>query len=157
MEGHRSSSFFSLISNGPGGMFDWILPGPQAYLLKFHWTAAASCHQLIISLTSRAFNNVVLNQHTCRLTRLSSSSHACLLHRTSNNVCYNCTQLTGMLGTVALDKKACLSKLHLASVYVLFYFLPTSSPGIIATGSADLFTHCACLIMWQWTSMHVWN
>ena len=42
------------------------------------------------------------------------------LHRTSNNVCYNCTQLTGMLGT--LDQRACLFKLHLASVHVCSTF-----------------------------------
>ena len=65
---------------------------------------------------------MVLNQHTCRLTRLWASSHVCLLHNTSNNVCYNCTQLSGMLGTVALDQRACLLKLHSASVHVCSTF-----------------------------------
>ena len=85
---------------------------------------------------------MVLNQHTCRLTRLWASSHACKLHPTSNIVCYNCTQLTGMLGTVALDQRAYLFKLHpsvcMSVPGCLFYFLPTSSTGIIATGSADI-------------------
>ena len=49
---------------------------------------------------------------------LGDSSHVCKLHRTSNNVCYNCTQLLRMLGTVALDQQACLFKLHRASVHV---------------------------------------
>ena len=54
-------------------------------------------------------------------------------------------KLIGMLGTVALDQRACLFKLHPASA-CLFYFLPTSCPGIIATGSADIFTirHVRC-------------
>ena len=65
---------------------------------------------------------MVLNQHTYRLTKLWASSHVCLLHRTSNNVCYNCTQLTGMLGTVALDQRECLFKLHSASVHTCSTF-----------------------------------
>ena len=41
---------------------------------------------------------------------------------TSNYICYNCTQLTGVLGTVALDQRACLFKLHQASVHVCSIF-----------------------------------
>ena len=41
---------------------------------------------------------------------------------TSNNVCYNCTQLTGMLSTVALDQRACLFKFYQASVHVCSIF-----------------------------------
>ena len=37
-------------------------------------------------------------------------------------MCYNCTQLTGMLGTVTLDQRACLFKLHPASVQVCSTF-----------------------------------
>ena len=40
-----------------------------------------------------------------------------LLHRTSNNVCYNGTQLKGMLGTIVLDQQVCLFKLHPTSVH----------------------------------------
>ena len=39
-----------------------------------------------------------------------------------------------MLGTVALDQRVTFGQ-----CVSLFYFLPTSSPGIIATGSADIF------------------
>ena len=41
--------------------------------------------------------------HVCLLPRRRSCRHVCLLHHTSNNVCYNWTWLTGMLGTNALD------------------------------------------------------
>ena len=43
-------------------------------------------------------------------------------HRTSNNVCYNWTKLTGMLGTVALDQRACLFKYYPASAHVCSTF-----------------------------------
>ena len=58
----------------------------------------------------------------------------------SDNVCYNCTQLTGKLGAVVQDHQACLINLHTASVY-MFYLHQTSSLAIIATGSADIFTN----------------
>ena len=64
------------------------------------------------------YHHMVLNQHTCLLTRLGAISHVCYLHRTSNNVCYKCTQLTGLLSTVVLDLQACLFKFHPASVHV---------------------------------------
>ena len=64
---------------------------------------------------------MVLNQHTCRLTRHWASSHACKLHP-SNNVRNTCFQLTGMLGTVALDQWACLFKLNPASVHACSTF-----------------------------------
>ena len=44
-----------------------------------------------------------------------------------------------MLGTVALDQWACL-QVTSGQCTCLFYFLPTSSPDIIAIWSADLFT-----------------
>ena len=44
-----------------------------------------------------------------------------------------------MPDTVALEQKTRLSKLHLASVHVL-YLHQTSSPAIIDTGSTDIFT-----------------
>ena len=40
----------------------------------------------------------------------------------SNNICYNCTLLTGMRGTVALDRWACLFKLHSASEHFCLTF-----------------------------------
>ena len=54
-----------------------------------------------------------------------------------NNVCNNCSQLTGMLGTVVLDHKVCLFKLHADSVHVCSIF---TRPAIITIGSADIFT-----------------
>ena len=77
------------------------------------------------------------NQHTCRLPRLWASSHACLLHRTSNNVSYNCTHLTGMLGTVAPGSAGISVQVTSGQCACLFFFLPTSSQGIIATGPAE--------------------
>ena len=67
--------------------------------------------------------------HVCLLPRRRICRHVCLLHHTTNNVCYNCTPLTGMLGTHALDQSACL-----------LYLYQTSNPAIIATGSVDIFT-----------------
>ena len=91
--------------------------------------SARSSHQ--ISSPSGVFKYVVLNQHTCLLTRLGASSHVCKLHRTRNNVCYNCTQLTGMLGTVALDQQSCLFKLHLVNVHVCStYTRPAAQPSL---------------------------
>ena len=85
------------------------------------------------------FNNVVLNQHTCFLTRLCQQSCVLVtshqqysmlhLHPTFRNAGYSCTGSAGMSVQVTSGQCACL-----------FYFLPTSSPGIIATGSADIFT-----------------
>ena len=75
-----------------------------------------SSHQT--SLPSQVFNYVVINQHTCLLKRHRDSSHLCRLHCTTNTVCCNCTWLTGMLGTVALEQQACLFMLHPASVHV---------------------------------------
>ena len=83
---------------------------------------------------------MVLNQHTCRLMRRWAGSHACYVHHTSNNVCYNCTQIhiTGMLGTVALDQQACLFKLHQASVHVCSTF---SRPAVQASLPHGQQTH----------------
>ena len=67
--------------------------------------------------------------HVCLLPRRRICRHVCLLHHTSNNVSYNCTWLTGMLGTHALDQCACL-----------LYLYHTSNPTIIATGSVDIFS-----------------
>ena len=90
------------------------------------FTEQRPCHATSSSyptfLTSHMFDNVVLNQHTCPLLRPRTSSHACLLKRTSNNICYNWTKLTGMLGTVALDQRACLFKYYPASVHVCSTF-----------------------------------
>ena len=125
-------------------MFSWHVwwrgIGPVAFFIDFQWNRRRvwlngtnsirrhicwrlnSSHVLPpghqISLQSHMFNDVVLNPRTCLLTRLRASSHVCYLHRTSNTVRYNCTQLTGMLGTVALDQQARLFKLQQASVHV---------------------------------------
>ena len=48
---------------------------------------------------------------------------------TNRNAGYCCTGSAGMSVQVTSGQCACL-----------FYFLPTSCPGIIATGSADIFT-----------------
>ena len=65
----------------------------------------------------------------CLLPRCRICRHVCLLHHTSNNVCYNCIRLTGMLGNHVLDQSVCL-----------LYLYQTSNPVIIATGSVDIFT-----------------
>ena len=51
------------------------------------------------------------------------------LNQTNRNAGYCCTGSAGMSVQVLSGQCACL-----------FYFLPTSRPGIIATGSADIFT-----------------
>ena len=135
MEGNRSSRF-SL----------WFSMDQEVCLIKWYqirrhicwsFTEQQPCNAARLShqacLPSHAFNYVVLNQYTCLFTRLCTSSYVCWLHPISNNVCYNCTQLTGMLGTLALDQQACLFKLHPTSLHVC----PTC---VIATGSADIFT-----------------
>ena len=119
-EGHQSSKF-SL----------WFSTALDVYLIELYqvrrhiwWSftkqqpciATRSSHQT--SLPSHAFNYVVMNQHICLLLRLRDSSILCRLHCTTNSVCCNCTWLTGMLGTVALEQQACLFKLHPASVHV---------------------------------------
>ena len=78
--------------------------------------ATSSSHQT--SLPSHVLNYVVMNQHACLLTRHRDSINLRRLHRTTNYVCCNCTWLTGMLGTVALEQQACLFKLHPTSVHV---------------------------------------
>ena len=44
--------------------------------------------------------------------------------------CYNCYQITGLLGTVALDQRVCLFKLHPTSVHVCSTF---SRPAVQAS------------------------
>ena len=90
-------------------------------------------------------------QHACKLCGTETAHvyavlprrricrHVCLLHHTSNNVCYNCT-ITGMLGTHVLDQCACL-----------LYLYQTSNPTIIATGSVYILT----ISMLHTISMHV--
>ena len=78
--------------------------------------ATGSSHQT--SLPSHVFNYGVMNKHTCLLMRHRDSSDLWRLHLTTNNVCCNCTWLTGMLGTVALEQQACLFKLRPPSVHV---------------------------------------
>ena len=114
----------------------------------------ATSSSYLTSLTSRVINNVALNQYTCRLRRLWPSSHACYLHRTSNNVCYNCTQLTGMLGTVALDQRACPFKLHLP-VCMSVLLSPDQQPRHHCHRVSRPIYHYACLIVWHLTSTHV--
>ena len=105
---------------------------PSSQHVKFHRTVSMYCHQAITSdiLTSTHANYVVLKStHVCLLPRSRICRNVRLLHHTGNNVCYNCTRLTGMLGTHALDQCACL-----------LYLYRTSNPAIIATGSVDIFT-----------------
>ena len=106
------------------------------------------------SLTSRVFNNVVLNQHKCHLTRLCASSHACQLHSTSNNVYYNAPNL-----------QECWVLLHWISGYVCLNYIwpvcmsvllsPNQQPRHHCHRVSGLTYHCACLIMSHWTSIHV--
>ena len=64
------------------------------------------------------------------------------LHLTNNNVCYNCTQLTGMLGTVALDSWACLFKLHQASVHVCSTFSQPAAQASLPHGQQTYLPLC---------------
>ena len=58
----------------------------------------------------------------------------------ANNVCYNCTQLAGMLGTVALETADMSVQVTSDQGACVFYVISTSSPDIIATVSAGIFT-----------------
>ena len=99
-------------------MSDWMVPRHicWSFTKEQPCIATRSSHQT--SLPSHVLNYVIINQHTCLLLRHRDSSHPCRLHPTSNNVCCNCTSLTGMLGTVAPDQQAWLFKLQPASVHV---------------------------------------
>ena len=77
--------------------------------------------------------------HTCYLcgaetaqilvTEMQDLWYVYLYHNTCNNVCYNCTRLTGILGSRALDQCA-----------RLLYLYQTSSTSIIPPGSVEIFT-----------------
>ena len=86
------------------------------------------------------FNYVVVNQHTCLLTRHKDSSHLSMLHHTTNNICCNCTWLTGILSTVALEQQACLFKLHPASVHVCFTCTRPSAQSSLPQGQQTYLT-----------------
>ena len=60
-------------------------------------------------------------------------------------ICYNCTQLTGMLSTVARHHQACQFKFHPTSVHTCSTCTRPagSSPVLIVTGSADMFDYVA--------------
>ena len=79
--------------------------------------------------------------HVCLLPR-HNRRHVYLLHHTSNNVCYNCTRLTGMLGTHALDQCACL----------LYIQVPDQHPSHYCHRVSRHLYH-----FHVWLSTHVWN
>ena len=64
-------------------------------------------------------------------------------------ICYNCTQLTGMLGTVALDQRACLFKLHSASVHVCSTFSQTADRTSLPQGQQTYLP----LLMFDYVAM----
>ena len=100
--------------------------------------ATRSSHQT--SLPSHVFDYVVMNQHTCLLMKHRDSSNLCMLHRTTNNVCCNCTCLTGMLGTVALEQQVCPFKLHPASVPVCSSCTKSSAQSLLPQGQQTYLT-----------------
>ena len=130
MEGHRSSSF-SLWFSKETCLIEWyqVLRHICWSFIEWHpCIATRPSHQTFLPARMQImwyWNST----HVCLLPRRRICRHVCLLHHTSNNVCYNCTRLTGMLGTHALDQCACL-----------LYLYQTSNPAIIATGSVDILT-----------------
>ena len=73
--------------------------------------------------------NDTRGQQSCMLVTLHQQK--C---RTSNNVCYKWTQLTGMMGTVTLDQRACLFKLHLATVHLCSTFSQPAAQASLPQG-----------------------
>ena len=110
----------------------WCFTKQQPYI------ATRSSHQT--SLPSHVLNYVVMNQHACLLTRQRNISHLCRLHHTTNNVCCNCTWLTGMLGTVALDQQAYLFNLHPASLLVFSTYTRQSAQSSLPQGQQTYLT-----------------
>ena len=100
--------------------------------------AVRSSHQT--SLPLHVLNYVLMNQHTCLLTRHRDSSHLSRLHNTANNICCNCTWLTEMLGTVALEQQTCLFKLHPASVHVCSTCTRPSAQSSLPQGQQTFLT-----------------
>ena len=160
----------SLCSCPTNGLVSTIAPDPHGCILHLRMT---SSHVFIRCILSACTSVTVSSyQHPCILHLQPTISHVCnnctlpfptsltiasyqqsyhsvnLCLRTSNNVCYNCTQLTGMLGTVALDKRACLFKLHSASVHVCSTFSQPAARHHCHRVSRHIY-HCACLIMWH--------
>ena len=130
VEGHRSSSF-SLWFSKETCLIEWYQVLSHicwSFIKRQPFIATRPSHQTF--LPSRMQIMWYWNStHVCLLPIRRICRHVCLLHHTSNNVCYNCTRLTGMLGNHALDQCACL-----------LYLYQTSNPAIIATGSVDIFT-----------------
>ena len=130
MEGRRSSSF-SLWFSKETCLIEWYQVLRHicwSFIERHPCIATRPSHQTFLP----AYMQIMWywnSTHVCLLPRRRICRHVCLLHYTSNNVCYNCTRLTGMLGNHALDQCACL-----------LYLYQTSNPVIIATGSVDIFT-----------------
>ena len=130
MEGHQSSSF-SLWFSKETCLIEWyqVLSHICWSFIKRHpCIATRPSHQTFLPARMQImwyWNST----HVCLLPRSRICRNVCLLHHTGNNVCYNCTRLTGMQGTHALDQCACL-----------LYLYQTSNSAIIATGSVDIFT-----------------
>ena len=129
MEGHRSSSF-SLWFSKETCLIEWYQVLRHicwCYIERHPCTATRPSHQTFLPAHMQImwyWNST----NVCLLLRSRICRHVCLLHHTSNNVCNNCTPLTRMLGTHALDQCA-----------GLLYLYQTSNPAI-ATGSEDIFT-----------------
>ena len=102
---------------------------PCGHLLGKGWPLGSRLWCLIVMLSFShwyPWSGVVLdciNYWFCPLFTLQ-------LHPTNRYARYCCTGSAGMYIQVTLYQCACL-----------FYFLPTCSSGIIATGSADILTH----------------
>ena len=128
MEGHRSSSF-SLWVSKETCLIEWyqVLRHICLSFIERHpCIATRPLHQTFLPAHVQImwyWNST----HVCLLPRRRICRHVRLLHHTSNNICYNCTRLTRMLGSHVLDQRAWLLYL-------------TSNPAIIATGSVDTFT-----------------
>ena len=130
MEGHRSSSFSLWFSNETC-LIEWYQVLRHicwGFIERHPCIATRPSHQTFLPARMQImwyWNST----HVCLLQRRRICRHVCLLHHTSNKVCYNCTRLTGMLGNHVLDQCACL-----------LYLYQTSNTTIIATGSVDIFT-----------------
>ena len=129
MEGHRSSSFSLWFSNETC-LIEWyqVLRHICWSFIKRHpCIATRSSHQTFLPAHMQImwyWNST----HVCLLPRCRIFRHVCLLHHTSNNVCYNCTR-----------QQECWVIMHWISVHVCYtHTRPATQP---------------LLLQGQWTSL----